>query len=119
MWPTLVDMPPAAERSSNPSALGPAQRAQVAAALWHFLPEWSVELTGGEGEAQSIVVLPEDGEDETGPALVVSHQNGCYFIDAFQWDDYWNIGEYKEWSDVLRRVQMTVAWEITSLHAVH
>ena len=119
MWPTLVNTPPAAERPSSPLALGPVQRAQVAGALSHFLPKWSVELTGGDGEAQSIVILPEDGEDETGPALVVSHNDGRYYIDAFQWDRYWTIGEYNEWPAVLREVRMTVAWEIAHLQSAH
>ena len=115
----VADSFPTDELGRYPPVLGAAQRAQIAAALWHLLPEWSIELTEGLAGRQSIMISPDDGEDTSGPTLIVCYRDGWFCLDAFQWDRYWTVGEYKDWSAVLRAVRMTTMWENVSPHSIH
>lgn len=91
--------------------LGSSERAEITGAVAQLVPDWSVELSHGVFPTARIIITPEDGEDTSGPTLIISAENGGFKLDAFRWDSYWTIGEYGTWTAALRQIRKVVAWE--------
>ena len=73
----------------------------VALMLADIAPQWSVELHGISIEDSSLIVLPEDGEDENGPSFAISRDGGGFRLDQIHWDELTELGTYATLGDVL------------------
>jgi hypothetical protein len=93
------------------SALGSRQCRYLTAILAE-LP-WSVELHHYPPDNPVIVIQPSDLDDATGPTLIISSYESCFYISEIHWDAYRRLGDYEEWVDVLRAVQLLLTSEMT------
>ena len=73
----------------------------VALMLADIAPDWSVELHGVSLEDSSLIVLPEDGEDENGPSFAISRDGYALRIDQIHWDELTELGSFGTMSEVL------------------
>lgn len=96
---------------SKSAPLGPSERAEIAAAVSQLVPNWSVELSPGLSPPESIMISPDDGEDASGPTVIITAESGVFRLDAFRWDSYWSIGEYRTWAEAVCETRKVVAWE--------
>src|ERR1700761_1938319 len=54
--------------------LGDADVAFLQVAMAEIAPDWSVELQGICADEATLVLLPEDGDDETGPSFMITRE---------------------------------------------
>ena len=73
----------------------------VALMLADIAPDWSVELHGISLEDSSLIVLPEDGEDENGPSFVISRDDYSLRLDQIHWDELTELGSFATLGEVL------------------
>ena len=73
----------------------------VALMLSEIAPDWSVELHGISLEDSSLIVLPEDGEDENGPSFAISRDGYALRLDQIHWDELTELGTYSTLAEVL------------------
>lgn len=103
----------------SPALLGPSERAEIAGAVSQLITNWSVELSQEAPPTTTIMISPDDGEDTSGPTVVISADNGVFRLDAFQWDRYWTIAEYQTWAEAISAVCKVVAWESAVARTIH
>lgn len=85
--------------------------------LADFAPEWCVQLEGICADEATLVMVPELGDDETGPSFVVSREGFRYRLHTVHWDDMQDLGGFATLADVMgtvRDVLLTAAeqWEL-------
>jgi hypothetical protein len=73
----------------------------VALMLADIAPAWSVELHGVSLEDSSLIVLPEDGEDENGPSFTISRDDYSLRLDQIHWDELTELGSFATLAEVL------------------
>jgi hypothetical protein len=73
----------------------------VALMLADIAPDWSVELHGVSLEDSSLIVLPEDGEDENGPSFTISREDYSLRLDQIHWDELTELGSFATLAEVL------------------
>ena len=66
--------------------------ALIRSALAEFAPDWSVELQGFCADEAIIVVVPEDGDDVTGPSFMISRETYGFRVDQVHWDVVTEVG---------------------------
>ncbi len=104
-------------------ALGLPELRYVQNAMADVAPDWSAELAGICSEEATLVLLPENGDDATGPSFVISRESFGYRLDQVHWDMMHEIGVYPSLLDVMTVIQVHVGF--TSLlqnadtHTVH
>ena len=86
-------------------------------ALSDIAPDWCAELDGICAELATIVIVPEDGEDASGPSFVVSREGFGFRLDLVHWDDMRDIGVFSTLADVITAVQQQMLMDISRLHA--
>jgi hypothetical protein len=87
----------------------------VALMLADIAPQWSVELHGISLEDSSLVVLPEDGEDENGPSFAISRDGYSLRLDQIHWDELTELGSFATLGEVLDVMARTLG-EFTDFH---
>ena len=83
-------------RPINGADLAFLQRAMAAIA-----PDWAVEVDGGCSGEAIVVLLPEDGNDTTGPSFIIGRETDGFRLDQVHWDVLTEIGVFASMSDVV------------------
>ncbi len=90
--------------------LGDADLAYVQRAMAEIAPDWSVEMEGLCSEEATLVVVPEDGDDATGPSFVVSRETYGLRVNQLHWDALTEVGVFASLSDVVTALQVRLAF---------
>jgi len=69
------------------SSLGPREHADVSDAVMDVTADWSVELCGVSLDDRSLVVMPEDGDDMTGPTFIIRRAGAMVVMEEMRWDE--------------------------------
>ena len=85
---------PGAER------LATAHRAYLAAAIADIAPDWTVELHEAGTSEETISVMPEDGDDASGPTMLLYRDGTTFHLDQLDGDEYSTIGTFEALTDV-------------------
>jgi hypothetical protein len=98
--------------TGGPEPLEPGQRQHLAAALAGLVPDWSVELQYDVLGEATIVILPDDPDDDICPTLIVHADESAFHLEELCGDDYRKLGSYWGWADVPRAVRIRLIWEM-------
>lgn len=99
--------------------LGSGRCRHLAALIAGVAPDWSVELHYDEDGGATIVIMPEDPDDNIRPTFIVYASGATFHLDELRGDNYRGVGAHAAWTDVLRAVQIRLAWEMTSPATLH
>lgn len=80
--------------------------ALIRSALAEFAPDWSVELQGFCADEAIIVVVPEDGDDVTGPSFMISRETYGFRVDQVHWDVVTEVGVLASMNAVIDAVRL-------------
>ena len=73
-------------------------------------PDWTVELHGFCADEASLIVVPDSGEDLTGPSFAVTRESCGFKLDRVRWDIMTEIGLFSTLPDVLRAIRSQLAF---------
>jgi hypothetical protein len=90
--------------------LGNADLAYLQRAMAELAPDWSVEMEGICSDETTLVVVPEDGDDASGPSFVVSRETFGLRVNQVHWDIVAEVGVFASLSDVVTALQMRLAF---------
>ncbi len=90
--------------------LGQTELAFLQRAMADIAPDWAVALEGTSAEEATLVVVPEDGDDATGPSFVVSRETYGLRVDQVHWDTLTEVGVYAALADVVTALQVRLAF---------
>ena len=99
--------------------LGVEHYGQLTAVVAGFLPDWSVEIHYDALSQPTIIILPENLDDDTGPTLVVYGDETGFHLEELRWDTYCKLGDYQAWADLVRSVRIRLTWEMPFAMMVH
>ena len=88
--------------------LGLADLRFVRNAIDSFAPDWTAELAGICADEATVVVVPESGDDTTGPSFVISRDSFSYRLDQVHWDTMNELGNYANLTEVMAAVRTCV-----------
>ncbi len=97
-------------RGAQIPPLGDADLGYMQRAVAEIAPDWTVELEGICTEEATLVVVPEDGDDATGPSFVVSRETYGLRVNQVHWDALTEVGVYASLSDVVSALQVRLAF---------
>ena|SRR5271166_4175640 len=97
--------------ASSPEPLGPEECRQLGAVVAELAPDWSVELRDNVLGAATIVILPENLDAVSRPALFVHREGMAFHLEELRWGTCRKVDDYPAWSDVLRAVRIRLVWE--------
>lgn len=69
------------------SRMGAREHADVADAVMEIAPDWSVELCGITLDDRCLVVMPDDGDDMTGPTFIIRRTGATVVMEEMRWDE--------------------------------
>jgi hypothetical protein len=107
---------PAVPTVSKPSwtepvrPLGAADLAMVQGVMADIAPQWFVELHGFCADEATLVMVPEDGDDRTGPSFLISRESGGVRLDQVRWDTLTEVGLFPTLRDALMAVAPRLAF---------
>lgn len=78
-----------------------ADLALVIGAMAEIAPDWSVELQGICAGEPTLVLLPEDGDDATGPSFMISRETYGFRLDQVHWDVVTEFGVFASLADIV------------------
>jgi hypothetical protein len=81
--------------------LGDADVAFLQVAMAEIAPDWSVELQGICADEATLVLLPEDGDDATGPSFMITRETYGFRLDQVHWDVLVECGVYASLNDIV------------------
>jgi hypothetical protein len=90
--------------------LGDADRAFLARVMHEIAPDWSVELEGIASGDATLVVIPDDGDDATGPTFIVTRETYGLRVNQLHWDALTEVGVFASLSDVVAALQARLAF---------
>jgi hypothetical protein len=90
--------------------IGKTEMALVQSVLAEVASEWTVELENGDAEDAILVVLPEGGDDATGPSYVISRDSCGLRLDQVHWDQLTEIGVYDSFVEILTTLRPLLAF---------
>jgi hypothetical protein len=99
--------------------LGLEQCNHLAAAIAEIVPGWSVELHHDVLRQPTIIIQPENIDDNILPTLVVYGDETGFHLEELRWDTYCKLGAYQAWADLVRSVRVSLIWEMPSPTMVH
>jgi hypothetical protein len=99
--------------------LGVEHYKQLTAVVAEFLPDWSVEIHHDVLRQPTIIILPENLDDDGGPTLVVYGDETGFHLEELGWDTYCKLGDYHAWADLVRSVRIRLTWEMPFAMVVH
>jgi hypothetical protein len=100
----------AAGLTAQVSPLGDADLAYLQRAMAEIAPDWSVELEGICAEDATLVVVPDDGDDASGPSFVVSRETYGLRVNQVHWEALTEIGVFASLNDVVTALQVRLAF---------
>lgn len=103
-------IPLVANFAAHVPPLGTADLSYVQRAMAEIAPDWSVEMEGICTDDATLVVVPEDGEDATGPSFVVSRETYGLRVSQLHWDALTEVGVFASLCDVLTALQARLAF---------
>jgi hypothetical protein len=92
------------------SPLGDADLVYMQRAMAEIAPEWAVEMEGICADDAALVVVPEDGDDATGPSFVVNRETYGLRLSQLHWDTMTEVGVFASLSDVVTALQVRLAF---------
>jgi hypothetical protein len=92
------------------SPLGDADLVYMQRAMAEIAPEWAVEMEGICADEAALVVVPEDGDDATGPSFVVNRETYGLRLSQLHWDTMTEVGVFASLSDVVTALQVRLAF---------
>jgi hypothetical protein len=110
---------PSQQPTRTHEPLGQAQCNHLTAVIAELASDWSVELHLDVLRKPMIVILPETLDDAIGPTLVVYRDETAFHLEELRWDAYRKLGDYREWTDVLRAVWLRLFWEMPFAPTLH
>ena len=90
--------------------LGKADLALVQRAIAEITPDWAVALEGISAEEATLVLVPDDGDDRSGPSFVISRETYGLRVDQVHWDAVTEVGVFASLSDVLEVLRLRLAF---------
>jgi len=96
--------------------LGLADLRFVRDALGDMAPDWCAELEGICADVATIVIVPEDGDDASGPSFVISREGFSYRLDQVRWDQVRDIGVFATLPDLMTAVQQQMVTDPAAQH---
>jgi hypothetical protein len=105
---------PASEKSATaakapPQPLGSTELSLFRSVLGVIAPDWTVELQGFCAGEASLIVVPDDGDDLTGPSFAVARESYGFKLDQVHWDVVTEIGLYSSLPEVLCAIRRELA----------
>jgi len=97
--------------ASSPEPLGMEKCRHLGAVVAELAPDWSVELRVDVLGAATIVILPENLYDVSGPTLFVHREGSAFRLQELRWGTCRKLDDYPAWSDILRAVRIRLVWE--------
>ena len=85
-------------------------------ALAEFAPDWCAELDGICADEATLVVVPDSGDDMTGPSFVVSRESYGYRLDLVHWDNMQGIGLFPSLVDIMAAIRTRLSLDMARLH---
>lgn len=74
----------------------------LADAIAAAAPDWSVELYSDSPGTATIIILPDDADDEVGPTYFVHRDGDVLCLDQLHWDSYSSVGRFTDLDSVAR-----------------
>ena len=102
--------------TAPPRRIGEAELALVQGAMAEMASEWSAELENSSNEDAILVLLPDGGDDATGPSFVISRDSYGLRLDQVHWDRLTEIGIFDSFADVIATLRPRLAF--CSSHSV-
>jgi hypothetical protein len=90
--------------------LGDADLVYMQRAMAEIAPDWAVEMEGICSDEAALVVVPEDGDDATGPSFVVSRETYGLRLSQLHWDTMTEVGVFASLTDVVTALQVRLAF---------
>ena len=90
--------------------LGKADLALVQRAMAEITPDWAVALEGISADEATLVVVPDDGDDRSGPSFVISRETCGFRVDQVHWDAVTEVGVFASLSGVLEVLRLRLAF---------
>jgi hypothetical protein len=91
-------------------AFGDADLAYLQRAMAEIAPDWAVEMEGICAEEATLVVVPDDGDDASGPSFVVSRETYGLRVNQVHWDTVTEVGVFASLTDVITVLQVRLAF---------
>lgn len=85
--------------------LGINQQFHIADVIADAAPDWSVELYADMPGSGTIIVMPDEADDELGPTYFVHREGGHLCLDQLHWDRYSSVGRYRDIDAVARALR--------------
>ncbi len=90
--------------------IGEADLAYLQRVMAEIAPEWAVALEGISADEFTLVIVPQDGDDATGPSFVVSRETYGLRVNQVHWDVLTEVGVFAALSDVAAALQVRLAF---------
>jgi hypothetical protein len=74
-------------------------------------PDWAVALESICADETTLVLVPDDGDEKSGPSFVISREAYGLRVDQVHWDEVTEIGVFGSLTDV---VEVLCAWHFAS-----
>jgi hypothetical protein len=97
--------------------LGERDLERVADAIADIAPDWTVELAGADRVDLSLVVMPEDADDELGPTYVIWRDGGSVRLDQYHRDVVAPLASRPDMGDILRLLRGYLGMAAVPRHA--
>jgi hypothetical protein len=94
--------------------LGVADLALVQRAMAEIAPDWAVALESICVDETTLVLVPDDGDDRSGPSFVISREAYGLRVDQVHWDEVTEIGVFASLTDILQVLRLRLAFFIDS-----
>ena len=106
---------PASQKSAPapkapPQPLGSLELSLFRSVIGVIAPDWTVELHGFCAGEASLIVVPDSGEDLTGPSFAVTRESYGFRLDRVHWDVMTEVGVYSALPDVLAAIRRQLAF---------
>ncbi len=90
--------------------LGSTELSLFRSVLGVIAPDWTVELHGFCADEASLIMVPESGEDLSGPSFAVTRESYGFKLDRVRWDVMTEVGLYSTLPDVLAAIRRELAF---------
>ena len=84
--------------------------ALVQRAIAEITPDWAVALESICVDETTLVLVPDDGDDRSGPSFVISRETYGLRVDQVHWDAVTEVGVFTSLRDVLEVLRLRLAF---------
>jgi hypothetical protein len=95
-------------------SLGDSDLAMVQRAMAEITPDWAVALESICADETTLVLVPDDGDDRSGPSFVISREPYGLRVDQVHWDEVTEIGVFASLTAALKVLRLRLAFCIDS-----